>query len=181
MNAALNAGLKVRRKFFARLRPGRHEFGKWDLIPELGEVGKLVGVRGLGESMQPWRVLVRRRKASVLAAARLLGQRSFIYEVGCALVIDGEEEFLTDGLIPRDGRTIFELIEDSGAPMPVHVTASSICQNTPAAPSGRSRVRITNSNARCPDCGCVRLPGPRNGTSPDSPPSMRHHAWPSEG
>ena len=58
-----------------------------------------------------------RRKSSVVAAARLLGQRSFIYEVGCALVVDGEEEFLTDGYLPRNGKNIFQLIEESGAPM----------------------------------------------------------------
>ena len=57
-----------------------------------------------------------RRKSSVMAAARLLGQRSYIYEVGCGLVVDGEEEFLTDGLVPRDGRSIFQQIDDSGAP-----------------------------------------------------------------
>jgi hydroxymethylpyrimidine pyrophosphatase-like HAD family hydrolase len=58
-----------------------------------------------------------RRRSSVMAAARLLGQRAFIYEVGCGLVVDGEEEFLTDGLVPRDGKNIFELIDESGAPM----------------------------------------------------------------
>jgi hydroxymethylpyrimidine pyrophosphatase-like HAD family hydrolase len=58
-----------------------------------------------------------RRKASVMAAARLLGQRSFICEVGCGLVVDGEEEFLTDGLVPQNGKTIFELIDESGAPV----------------------------------------------------------------
>jgi phosphoglycolate phosphatase len=58
-----------------------------------------------------------RRKSSVMAAARLLGQRSYIYEVGCALVVDGEEEFLTDGFEPQNGKNIFELIDESGAPM----------------------------------------------------------------
>lgn len=58
-----------------------------------------------------------RRRASVMAAARLLGQRAFIYEVGCGLVIDGEEEFLTDGLVPQNGKNIFEQIDESGAPM----------------------------------------------------------------
>jgi phosphoglycolate phosphatase len=56
-----------------------------------------------------------RRKAGVMVPARLLGMRSFIYEVGCALVVDGEEEFLTDGFVPRDGKNVFELIEESGA------------------------------------------------------------------
>lgn len=57
-----------------------------------------------------------RRRASVLAAARLLGQRAFIYEVGCGLVVDGEEELLTDGLVPQNGKSIFQQIEEAGAP-----------------------------------------------------------------
>lgn len=56
-----------------------------------------------------------RRKAGVMVPARLMGMRSFIYEVGCALVVDGEEEFLTDGFVPRDGKNVFEQIRDSGA------------------------------------------------------------------
>jgi hydroxymethylpyrimidine pyrophosphatase-like HAD family hydrolase len=57
-----------------------------------------------------------RRKAQVMEDARLIGQTAYIYEVGCGLVIDGEETLLTDGLVPRDGRTIHDLIADSGAP-----------------------------------------------------------------
>jgi len=56
-----------------------------------------------------------RRKAGVMVPARLFGMKSFIYEVGCALVIDGEEEFLTNGFVPRDGKNVFELIQESGA------------------------------------------------------------------
>jgi hypothetical protein len=56
-----------------------------------------------------------RRKAGVMVPARLFGMKSFIYEVGCALVVDGEEEFLTDGFVPRDGKNVFELIQESGA------------------------------------------------------------------
>ena len=57
-----------------------------------------------------------RNKAQVLEDARLLGQSAYIYEVGCAMVIDGEETFLTDDLQPSADRTIHQLIEDSGAP-----------------------------------------------------------------
>jgi len=57
-----------------------------------------------------------RRKAQVLEDARLMGQTSYIYEVGAALVIDGEETWLTGDIQPRDGRTIFDLIRDTGAP-----------------------------------------------------------------
>jgi hydroxymethylpyrimidine pyrophosphatase-like HAD family hydrolase len=57
-----------------------------------------------------------RRKLTVAADARLMGQTSYIYEVGAGLVIDGEETLLTGDLVPRDGKTIYELIEESGAP-----------------------------------------------------------------
>jgi hydroxymethylpyrimidine pyrophosphatase-like HAD family hydrolase len=57
-----------------------------------------------------------RRKAQVMEDARLMGQTSYIYEVGCGLVIDGEETFLTGDIQPTDERTINQLIEDSGAP-----------------------------------------------------------------
>src|SRR4051794_35921187 len=48
--------------------------------------------------------------------ARLIGQTAYIYEMGCGLVIDGEETLLTGDLQPQDGKTIHDLIEDSGAP-----------------------------------------------------------------
>ena len=57
-----------------------------------------------------------RRKAQVMEDARLIGQSAYIYEVGSGLVIDGEETFLTGELQPRDGRTIFDQVEESGAP-----------------------------------------------------------------
>lgn len=57
-----------------------------------------------------------RRKAQVMEDARLIGQTAYIYEMGCGLVIDGEETMLTGELVPRDGKTVHELIEESGAP-----------------------------------------------------------------
>lgn len=56
-----------------------------------------------------------RRKAQVFEDARLIGASAYIYEVGCGLVVDGEEEFLTDGMEPGE-RTIHDQITDSGAP-----------------------------------------------------------------
>ena len=48
---------------------------------------------------------------------RLLGQRSYIFELGCGIVIDGEHEWLTGDLIPSEERgTIFQQIEATGAP-----------------------------------------------------------------
>ena len=47
--------------------------------------------------------------------ARLIGQRSYIYEVGSGLVIDGEEHFLCGGFAP-DGEEPHQLIAATGAP-----------------------------------------------------------------
>jgi hydroxymethylpyrimidine pyrophosphatase-like HAD family hydrolase len=57
-----------------------------------------------------------RRQAQVMEDARLIGQGSYIFEVGCGIVIDGEQTFLTGDLQPRDGSTIHAQIEESGAP-----------------------------------------------------------------
>jgi hydroxymethylpyrimidine pyrophosphatase-like HAD family hydrolase len=57
-----------------------------------------------------------RRRAQVMEDARLLGQSSYIFEVGSGMVIDGELTFLTGDLQPRDGRTIHEQIAATGAP-----------------------------------------------------------------
>jgi phosphoglycolate phosphatase len=57
-----------------------------------------------------------RRKAQVYEDARLIGQPSYIYEMGCGLVDGPEEVFLTGDLQPRDDATVYEQIERSGAP-----------------------------------------------------------------
>lgn len=56
-----------------------------------------------------------RRQAQVAEDARLLGQSSYIYESGAALVLDGEELWLTGDLVPSE-RSIHDQITDSGAP-----------------------------------------------------------------
>jgi hydroxymethylpyrimidine pyrophosphatase-like HAD family hydrolase len=79
----------------------------------------LLGARGLEACARAGAEVViksGRRKETVAANARLLGQTSFIYEVGAGMVIDGEETLFTGDLVPRDGRTIYEQIEESGAP-----------------------------------------------------------------
>jgi HAD superfamily hydrolase (TIGR01484 family) len=57
-----------------------------------------------------------RRKAQVYEDARLIGQPSYIYEMGCGLVDGAEEVFLTGDLQPRDDATVHEQIERSDAP-----------------------------------------------------------------
>src|SRR5271157_1217731 len=44
-----------------------------------------------------------RRQASVFESARLLGCRAYVFELGCGVVIDGELEWLTDGVVPSPG------------------------------------------------------------------------------
>jgi phosphoglycolate phosphatase len=57
-----------------------------------------------------------RRRAQVMEDARVLGQTSYIFEVGTGMVIDGELTFLTGDLQPREGRSIHRQIEETGAP-----------------------------------------------------------------
>jgi HAD superfamily hydrolase (TIGR01484 family) len=58
-----------------------------------------------------------RRQQSVFDVARLIGQGAYIFELGCGLVLDGELEWLTDGIVPHDAHgSIYEQITRSGAP-----------------------------------------------------------------
>lgn len=58
-----------------------------------------------------------RRENSVFDAARLIGSRAYVFELGCGLMIDGELEWLTDGIVPSDeSGSIYAQIKASGAP-----------------------------------------------------------------
>ena len=58
-----------------------------------------------------------RRQSSVFEAARLIGSRAYIFELGCGLVLDDELEWLTDGIVPSPASgSIFDQLEASGAP-----------------------------------------------------------------
>ena len=57
-----------------------------------------------------------RREPQVHEGARLLGQASYIYEAGCAFVIDGEKTLLTGDLVPDETGTVYEQIEARGIP-----------------------------------------------------------------
>ena len=57
-----------------------------------------------------------RRRAQVMEDARLLGQSSYIFEVGAAMVIDGETTFLTGDLQPHNGESVHDQIAATGAP-----------------------------------------------------------------
>jgi phosphoglycolate phosphatase len=58
-----------------------------------------------------------RRQSGVFQCARLIGAPAYTFEVGCGLVIDGELEWLTDGVVPTAERgSIHAQIAASGAP-----------------------------------------------------------------
>jgi hydroxymethylpyrimidine pyrophosphatase-like HAD family hydrolase len=57
-----------------------------------------------------------RREPQVHEDARLIGQTSYIYEAGCAIVIDAETTLLTGELLPTEEGTIYEQIERRGIP-----------------------------------------------------------------
>lgn len=55
-----------------------------------------------------------RREAQVFSDARLMGQSSYIYEAGCAMVIEREKTLLTGEWTPQEGRTVVERILADG-------------------------------------------------------------------
>ena len=55
-----------------------------------------------------------RREASVLEDAKLIGSRSYIAEVGCLVVIDGERTVFTGDFEPDPGKTLAETMVDRG-------------------------------------------------------------------
>jgi phosphoglycolate phosphatase len=57
-----------------------------------------------------------RRRAQVMEDARLLGQSSYIFEVGAGMVVDGEATFLTGEYQPREGASVHDQIAATGAP-----------------------------------------------------------------
>jgi len=57
-----------------------------------------------------------RRQLTCYYDARVLGLSSYAFEAGAGFVLDGELHWLTGDLLPRDGETIFDQIEATGAP-----------------------------------------------------------------
>jgi phosphoglycolate phosphatase len=57
-----------------------------------------------------------RRRSTLFHDARIMGVTAYAFEAGAGVVLDGELHWLTGDLVPRDGRTIFDQIEESGAP-----------------------------------------------------------------
>jgi hydroxymethylpyrimidine pyrophosphatase-like HAD family hydrolase len=57
-----------------------------------------------------------RREAQVHEDARLMGQDSYVFEMGAGVVVGGERHLLCGPYEPEGGRTPHQRIEDSGAP-----------------------------------------------------------------
>jgi HAD superfamily hydrolase (TIGR01484 family) len=57
-----------------------------------------------------------RREGSVLEDAKLIGSRSYICEVGCVVVIDGEKTLLVGDTEAEPGKTLAETMVDRGIP-----------------------------------------------------------------
>ncbi len=58
-----------------------------------------------------------RQQPGVLEIVRLIGGSSYIFDLGCGLVVDGELEWLTDGCVPsQEHGSIHHQITASGAP-----------------------------------------------------------------
>ncbi len=57
-----------------------------------------------------------RREAQIRADARLYGQSSYIYEAGCAMVIDDERTYLTGSWVPDERGTPAERLIAAGLP-----------------------------------------------------------------
>jgi hypothetical protein len=81
----------------------------------------LLGVRALEACARAGAEVViysGRKQSSVFESARLIASSAYIFELGCGLVIDGELEWLTDGMVPSaEGGTIHDQIGASGAPV----------------------------------------------------------------
>ncbi|MGI8462087.1 MAG: HAD family phosphatase [Solirubrobacterales bacterium] len=61
-------------------------------------------------------VMSGRREAQVLEDSRLMGQTSYIYEAGCAVVIDRERTYLTGEMVSDERGTVYEKIVADGIP-----------------------------------------------------------------
>ena len=111
----------------------------------------LLGVRALQACARAGAEVViysGRKQSSVFEAARLIGSSAYIFELGCGLVLDGELEWLTDGLEPSAERRL-DLRPDRG-----HPAARRCCWST--SPGGWSTTRRGPPAARSRTCSAAR-------------------------
>src|SRR4051794_27595288 len=79
----------------------------------------LLAVRGLEAAHRAGAEVVivsGRREAQVLEDARIIGQRSYIYEMGCGIVDGDERVFICPGFTPDGDVSVHDQIEATGAP-----------------------------------------------------------------
>jgi hydroxymethylpyrimidine pyrophosphatase-like HAD family hydrolase len=89
------------------------------LLHDAGGAFTLLGARALEACARAGVEVVfysGRRQLTMFYDARLMGIRSYAFEAGAGFVLDGELHWLTGDLVPRDGRTIYDQIEETGAP-----------------------------------------------------------------
>jgi phosphoglycolate phosphatase len=125
-----------------------------------------------------------RLRTTLAEDARLLGLTSYVYELGGGVVIDGEDIPLTAELQPSEGRTVYELIDASGAPAlllerfpgrleyhdPWHLgrevthlmrgLVDSAEANAALADAGLGHLRLVDNGAIAPKPSLPDLPGP---------------------
>ena len=98
-----------------------------------------------------------RREGSVMEDAKLIGSRSYIYEVGCAVVIDGEKTVLVGDAESDPGRTLAETMVDRGIPDELfeHFRAGWI-GTAPGTASASSRCSSRARSTSTRRIGCLR-------------------------
>jgi hypothetical protein len=85
-----------------------------------------------------------RRQANVAEISRLIGARSYVFEAGAVVVLDGEEHWLTGDYVPRDGRTV---TTRSRRPAPPTCCSSASPGGSRSTPRGTPGARSRTSSA----------------------------------
>ncbi len=129
-----------------------------------------------------------RKQDSVFHASRLIGATSYIFELGAGLVLDGELEWLTGGLVPSDAAgTIYDQIAASGAPELLMSRLPGVLEyHTPWSSDRevshlfRGHVDLGEAAAALADSGLGWLRLVDNGVIPDRAGQHAYHLVPAE-
>jgi hydroxymethylpyrimidine pyrophosphatase-like HAD family hydrolase len=121
-----------------------------------------------------------RKQAGVYEITRLIGQSSYIFELGCGIVLDGELEWLTGGVEPSAERgSISAQITASGAPaMLLEHFAGALEYHTPWSQDRevshlfRGSIDLAEAQAILNDAGLQWLRVVDNGVAGDHAASM---------
>ena len=110
-----------------------------------------------------------RRQTSVFEGARLIGSSSYIFELGCGLVLDGELEWLTDGLVPSAEQRL-DLRPDRGVGR-AGAAARALSR------AGSSTTRRGRSGARSRTCSADRSTSTRSRAAAVRRPASDGCGW----